>query len=211
MSKPTVGIIGAGKLGITLAQLMLKTGYLVYIAGSGSASKIALATEVLAPRTRAVTAREAIEEADIVILALPLSKFQHLPPQAFEGKLVIDAMNYWWEIDGPRTSILPDDMTTSEFVQNSLLGARVVKAFNHMGYHDLFDETKPAGEDGRKTIAIAGDNHADIAAVSRVVDDLGFDPLVIGALKAGRKLEAGQPAFGANLEKAALQKVIAST
>lgn len=116
-------------------------------------------------------------------------------------------MNYWWEIDGLRSDALPDSQGSSEAVQEFLPTARVVKAFNHMGYHDLFDETKPAGSDGRKAIAIAGDNPSDHEAAAQLVDDIGFDPLIIGDLKSGRKLEAGQPAFGANLEKKSLQKL----
>lgn len=194
----TLGIIGAGKLGMTLAQLARKAGYEVMISGSGNPRKIALSVEVLAPGAQAVTTLEATA-ADIVILALPLSRFRTLPVDALADKLVIDATNYWWEIDGPRSDILPDEQSSSEAIQAFLPHARVVKALNHMGYHDLHDEAKPPRTDGRKAIAIAGDDEQDIAIVAKLINTLGFDSLHIGDLAAGRVLEPGHPAFGANL------------
>lgn len=197
-----VGIIGAGKLGVTLAQLALAAGYEVYIAGSGSPSKIALSTRIITPGAVAVRVAEAVQYADIVILALPLTKLAQLDATLFTGKLVIDSMNYWPEIDGKLDTIIKDSETTSQMVQRTLPNARVIKAFNHMAYHDLRDEARERGESGRKAIAVAGDSRADVNVVKRFVDSLGFDPYFIGTLDKSRVLETGQSAFGANLSLA---------
>lgn len=204
----TIGILGAGKLGITLAQLALKAGYAVYISGSGTPKKIALSIEVLAPGAIATTNTEVATHADIVILALPLSKYTSVPKDELADKLVIDAMNYWWEVDGPREDFIPKNSSSSEAVAQLLHSSHVVKALNHMGYHDLHDETKPAGTAGRKAIAIAGDTPEDVTIVRKLVDSLGFDPLYIGRLSAGKELEPGHPAFGANLSLNELRKTI---
>jgi len=196
----TIGILGAGKLGITLAQLALKAGYHVYIAGSGDPDKIALSVQVLAPGAMAATSRQVAESADVVILALPLSKHRQIPHDALAGKLVIDATNHWWEIDGPRDEFLDPNVSSSEAIQEFLSASRVVKAFNHMGYHDLYDETRPTGTPGRKAIAIAGDNSSDIDIVAAIVDDLGFDPIVVSGLASGRAFEPGGNIFGANVD-----------
>lgn len=203
-----IGILGAGKLGITLARIARHYGFDVNIAGSGSANKIALTAEVLAPGTNAMSSEDVVRNSDIVILALPLGKFRTLPKRALEGKLIIDAMNYWWEVDGSRDDILPSDQSSSEAVQEFLTGSRIVKAFNHMGYHDLFDEHKPAGAPNRKAIAIAGDDSKFVDEVSKLVDQLGFDPVVIGGLADGSKLEPGTNMFGANVDASGIRRLI---
>ncbi|GBD69107.1 putative uncharacterized protein [Tetragenococcus halophilus subsp. halophilus] len=208
MDKMTIGILGAGKLGTTLARLAIAAGYDVLIAGSGSVEKISLTVEVLAPGVQAMTAKEAAERADIVLLALPLGKYQTIPQAELSGKIVIDAMNYWWEVDGKENTISDFQISSSEVVQNFLEDSIVVKAFNHMGYHDLEDETRPIGESDRKAIAYATDNESVGGRVAQIVDDLGFDPLFIGALKNGIILEPGSPLFGADLVKEELQAAV---
>lgn len=208
MSLPSIGIIGAGKLGITLAQLALEAGYTVYISGSGDPGKIALTIEVLTPGAQAVSSEEAARQADIIILAMPLSRFRSLPRETMRGKLVIDAVNYWWETDGSRDDFLVSGQASSTAIQEFLSDSRVVKALNHMGYHDLHDEPRPRGTEGRKAIAVAGDDKADVEAVSRFIDSLGFDPVSIGDLAAGQRLEPGGPVFGANVDAIILRELL---
>jgi predicted dinucleotide-binding enzyme len=204
----SIGILGAGKVGIVLAQLALKAGYTVYIAGSGEPDKIALTVKILTPGAVAATAAEVARSADVIILALPLSKYRSTPKAELKGKLVIDAMNYWWEVDGTQSSLIAPYSSSSAAVQAFLDESRVVKAFSHMGYHDLYDEAKPVGSPGRKAIAIAGDDAADVAVVSSIVDKLGFDPVIAGSLEAGIRLEPGNNAFGANVPAKTLSDII---
>jgi predicted dinucleotide-binding enzyme len=214
MNRPVLGILGAGKVGTVLARLAIGAGFRVLIANSRPPASIELTIDVLAHGAEVATASDAAARADLVILALPLGKAvprergSALPIDELRGKVVIDAMNYWWEVDGIRSDFTDGEVTTSELVAALLPDSRVVKAFNHMGYHDLDEGARAAGDPGRKAIALAGDDVEANDVVADLIDSLGFDPVDLGALAEGAVLQPGRELFGANLSAAEIRDVV---
>ncbi|NQX26572.1 NAD(P)-binding domain-containing protein [Microbacteriaceae bacterium VKM Ac-2854] len=208
MSSETIAILGAGKLGTVLARRAVAAGHRTLVAGPGEPERIRLILDVIAPGAEPARAVDAVRVADIVILALPLGKLDTVPAEALRGRLVIDAMNYWWEVDGIREDLGDPRNSTSELVQRHLPESTVVKAFNHMGYHDLDEGPRAPGAVDRKAIAVAGDDPRAVAAVSTLVDTWGFDPVDAGSLRESIALEPHAEAFGANVPARELEAMI---
>ena len=208
-TKPVIGILGAGRLGTVLAKLGMRAGYEVFISASGDASQIRTGIQRATGGAHATTAQDAATRADVVILALPLGKFDTVDAESLTGKLVIDAMNYWWTTDGNREEFKDPRVSSSQVVRDYLPASSVVKGFNHMGYEELEEEARPAKHPDRKAIGIAGDDQADVERVARIVDDFGFDPVNVGGLTEGMKLEPDTEPFGAYASADELRKMIA--
>jgi len=117
------------------------------------------------------------------------------------GKIVVDAMNYWPSIDGVQQMFEDRHYGSSEIVQRRLARSRVVKTLNHIGYHELEDERRPAGSPQRRALGVASDDPRAAAAVAELVERIGYDPVRLGSLSAGRLLEPGGPVFGVSLRR----------
>jgi 8-hydroxy-5-deazaflavin:NADPH oxidoreductase len=198
MTEPgRLAVLGAGHVGPVIARLAVKAGYPVAIATSGDPEDIALITELVIPGARPRWASEAAADADIVVLAIPLHRFADVNPGLLDGKLVVDAMNYWPTGDGVLRAF--EGGGSSEIVSRRLAGSTVVKALNHIGYHELEDRARPAGAPDRRAAGVAGDNPAAVATIAGLIDRIGYDPVRLEGLRAGRVLEPGGPVFGAVL------------
>jgi len=185
----SLGIVGAGKFGTTLARAAIAAGYDVAISGSGAADDIALTVDVLAPGARAATTEEVVRDSEVIVLAVPTHRFRELPRDLFAGKILVDAMNYWEPVDGDDPELEGAAEGTSTVVQARFPSARVVKSLNQLGYHQLEEHRRPDGASDRIAVGAAGDDRRAVDAVMRLVDRLGFDPVDAGTLENGRVLE----------------------
>ncbi|WP_228373671.1 NADP oxidoreductase [Demequina soli] len=185
----TVGILGAGRVGAALARACRAAGLEATVASSTDDPAAACA-------------------ADVVVLAIPLGRYRTLPADLLRGRLVVDAMNYWWELDGARPDLDDPTTSTSETVQAFLAGARVVKAFGHASVWELENLGRPAGHPERRGLAVAGDDAADRAAVAALVDALGFDPVDAGPLAAGVAFEPPTEIFGSDATAAEIRAML---
>jgi 8-hydroxy-5-deazaflavin:NADPH oxidoreductase len=203
-----LGIIGAGKAGTAFARAALAGGYDVGISGSGPAQRIELIVEVLAPGARAMSTDEVARYADLIVLAIPMHRFRQLPRDLFAGKILVDAMNYWEEIDGVDEQFETAAAGTGELVQEWFSSARVVKGLNHLVYFKFEKSRLPKDRPGRIALAAASDDRAALARVLQLIDALGFDPVDAGRLEAGLALQPGGPVFGAGHTAKELSNVL---
>jgi predicted dinucleotide-binding enzyme len=203
-----LGIVGAGRVGTTIARAAIAAGYDVAISGSGTAERIALIVDVLAPGARAASTDEVVRHADLVVLAVPMHRFRELPRDLFAGKILIDAMNYWEDIDGVDRELATAPAGTSVVVQERFPSARVVKSLNHITYYRFDEGRRPQGAPGRIAIAAAGDDRAAVAAVMQLIDRLGFDAVDAGPLEAGLALEPDGPVFGVSYSADELSELL---
>ncbi len=196
---PRIAVLGAGHVGSVLARIAVEAGYEVSVAASGDPRRIELIAQIVIPGATARWAADAAAEADLVVLAIPLHRFAALDPAMVAGKLVVDSMNYWAPVDGMQEPFEDATRGSSEIVQERLAASTVVKSFNHMGYHELDEDRRPAGDPERRALGVAGDDPVAVQTVAGVIERIGFDAVTFDTLVAGRAFQPGGPVFGAQL------------
>src|SRR6201997_3359008 len=201
-----VGIVGAGKLGMALARAALAAGYEVAVASSGPAERIALSVEVLAPGAVPSTVEDVVEFADVIVLAVPAHRFRELPSDLFDGKILVDAMNYWPDTDGEAPELAAADGGSSVVVQAHFPAPRVVKSLNQLGYHELDEYPRDPGAPDRIAVAAVGDDRLAVRTVMHLIDALGFDPVDGGPLANGKLLEPDGSPYAQTFPADALAK-----
>jgi predicted dinucleotide-binding enzyme len=198
-----VAIIGSGKIGATLARRFTETGHDVTLANSRGADSLAQLVAELGPRAHAAAGVAAAARAgEVVVLALPFFLYPELPAEAFAGKVVVDATNYYAGRDGDIPELLDDSTSSSELIAGHLSGARVVKAFNTMVWTQLGADGRPAGDPDRLLHFVAGDDDGAKEIVRALADGIGFDTIDHGGLASGRAQQPGSAVFGVPLTMA---------
>lgn len=192
----TIGLIGAGLIGGTVARLAVAGGYDVVLSNSRGPETLTDLVEELGPRARAATPAEAAEAGDLVVVTIPLKAYRSVPVEPLAGKVVIDTNNYYSQRDGQFPELDDASTTSSELLQQHLPTAHVVKAFNNIFFKHLLTLARPAGSPERSAIAIAGDDAQAKATVAAFLDGIGYDTVDAGPLAEGRRFQPDTPAYG---------------
>lgn len=203
-----IGIIGAGNIGATAARLFINAGHEIAIANSRGAETLQDLVQDLGKNARAVSIEEATNFGEIVFIAIPFSKYETLPSDAFRGKVVIDAGNYYPNRDGQFAEIDEGKTTSGELVANHLKEARYVKGFNTIYFVHLAeqgDTNLPLEK--RRAIFIAGDDSEAKEVAARLIESIGFATVDTGFLREGGRLQQpGTKIYNLNLtQKTALE------
>jgi predicted dinucleotide-binding enzyme len=191
----TIGLIGSGNIGSTIARLAVDAGYDVVLSNSRGPETLADLVAKLGPRSRAATAADAAEAADIAVVTVPLKSYRQVPVEPLRGKVVIDTNNYYPDRDGHIAQLDDESTTTSELLQAHLDGSSVVKAFNNIYVDHLATLARPAGDPERSVLTIAGDDAEAKTTVRQFLDAIGYDTLDVGALAEGWRFQRDTPAY----------------
>ncbi|GIJ46190.1 NADP oxidoreductase [Virgisporangium aliadipatigenens] len=179
----TLGIIGAGTIGTRIAKQAIAAGLDVILANSRGPETLTEKVAQLGARARAATPEQAARAGDwVVVSILPLAAYQQLPATELAGKVVLDTGNYYATRDGHIPALDAGEITTSEFVQQQLAGAHLVKAFNNVSEHHISALARPAGAADRTALPVAANDPQAKAGAAELISRLGFDAVDAGSL-----------------------------
>jgi 8-hydroxy-5-deazaflavin:NADPH oxidoreductase len=191
----TIGILGSGHVGSSLARAAIAHGYDVVIGNSQGPDTLTGLVQDLGPRARAATAAEAAAAGDLAIVAIPITTIDQVPVEPLAGKVVIATINYFPGRLGHIAEIDNGTTTAPGLLQAHLPTSKVVRAFSMLGAADMSGDGHPPGDPKRRALALAGDDPAAKHLVASLYDEFGFDAVDIGGLDESWRVDAGQPAF----------------
>jgi len=192
----TVGLIGSGNIGGTIARLAVEAGHTVVLSNSRGPGTLADAVAALGPRASAATSEEAAAAGDIVVVTVPVKAFPGVPAAPLAGKTVIDTCNYGPERDGHIPELDRTSLTSSELLLRYIPDALLVKALNTIYYEHLLSLARPAGAADRSYLPIAGDSVRAKAEATAFIESIGYGVVDAGALADGRRQATGTPVWG---------------
>jgi 8-hydroxy-5-deazaflavin:NADPH oxidoreductase len=206
----TIGFIGSGHVGQSIAKAAIANGYDVVLSNNQGPDSLADVVKALGPHARAATPAEAAAQCDFAVVAIPITTIDQVPVEPLEGKVVICTINYFPQRLGHIPDI--DNGTTSApgLLQAHLPKSRVVRAFSMIDAADMSEDGHPEGDPKRRALALSGDDLEANKLVAELYNQFGFDALDIGGLDESWRVDAGQKAFVTHQNLAELKENVAN-
>ena len=146
---------------------------------------------------------------DIVLVAIPLKNYRSIPVEPLQGKIVLDANNYYPERDGHIAKLDRGEVTTSGLVARHLPKSKIVKVFNAIQAAEIESDARPAGDPDRRALPIAGDDTEAKKLVADLLDQFGFDVVDAGPLVEGKRFQKDTPGYCVRLNREKLINALA--
>jgi len=205
--KLRIGVIGSGRVGGTIGELWVKAGHEVMFSSLDIEHDRKLAAGI-GSGARAGTPKEAAAFGEVLFFAVPYAALPGLGRDLaaeIKGKIVLDASN---PIPGRDGDMAKAALASGTGVASPqfLPGARIVRAYNEVGYARMRDDAHRAGD--RLGIPLAADDALALNTAVRLVRDAGHEPVVVGGLARAREFDYGTPVFGRPLAAAELRKAL---
>ncbi|KQV57356.1 MULTISPECIES: NADPH-dependent F420 reductase [unclassified Caulobacter] len=204
-----IGIIGAGNIGATLAQLLVKAGHDVKLANSKGPETLGDIVDGTA--IAAVTRDNAVKDVDVIILSVPFARNPELAPVLADvpaSVIIVDTSNYYPMRDGKIEEVEEGKLET--VWSSEQVGRPLVKAWNALLSFTLAEAGSKNGSASRLAIPIAGDDAAAKSVVARLVDETGFDAVDAGPISESWRFQPGAPAYCTELDAAGVAKALSS-
>lgn len=196
MSSRKIGLVGAGMIGSTLAELWAKAGHEVFLS-SRHPEQLEPLVRKLGGKARAGTIEEAASFGEVVVLTTPLKAVPELASalnDRLKGKIVIETNNPYPDRDGKLADEATREGTGSgTWVQSHFPGGRVVKAFNTVYFETLRSEAHRDGP--RVGIPLASDDKEAMREVAELVREAGFAPVEVGLMERSREFDVGTTVY----------------
>jgi 8-hydroxy-5-deazaflavin:NADPH oxidoreductase len=205
--KMKIGIVGSGRVGSTVGELWVKAGHEVMFSSLDLEQDKALAARI-GSGARAGTTKEAAVFGEVLFFAVPYAALPQLGrdlADAIKGKVVLDACNPVPARDGDM-AIEAKAKGTGVASPQFLPGARIVRAFNCVGASYMKSEAHRTGE--RLGIPLAADDAAALQIAVRLVQDAGFEPVVVGGLARAKDFDHGTPIFAKPKTAAEVRQIL---
>jgi 8-hydroxy-5-deazaflavin:NADPH oxidoreductase len=178
----TIGFIGSGHVGQSLAKAAIAHGYDVVLSNNQGPDSLAEVVDRLGPHASAALAADAAAKADFAVVAIPITTIEQVPVEPLEGKVVIATINYFPDRLGHIAEIDNGATTAPGLLQTHLPKSKVVRAFSMIDAADMSEDGHPKGDPKRRALALAGDDAEAKRLVAGLYDEFGFDVLDIGGL-----------------------------
>ena len=189
-----IGVIGAGRIGGTLAKLWAEAGYKVMISARTLEEVQKLAAQI-GHGVTAGTTQQAAAFGDVVLISVPYGALPQVGKDnaaQLKGKIVLDTCNPYIGRDGEMARAALEK-GTGVVNPTYLPGTKLVRAFNQVSAAALASEAHRSGE--KIGVPLAGDDKAALDTAKQLVIDAGFDPVVVGGLSTAKRFDPGTPAY----------------
>ena len=187
-----IGIIGSGTMGGPMGLLWAQAGHEILYSSRNPDQLMDLVQDA-APRASAGYADAAAFFGEVILLAVPPSAIPQIGEDyghLMQGKVVIDISNPRADRDGVEMTEDWLEMGTGLAMAQYLPGLRFVKAFNTLGSRMLGN---PMSDGQRIGVPIASDDPEAIEITAGLAQDLGFEPVIVGALSRAKEFDRGSP------------------